>query len=107
MKRCFVGLRINDDARSRLEAVGDELRALPESAALRLRPVKALSLHLTLKFLGPTPDEQVPEIIAALGEIASGAGELAGEIRSLSAFPSPARPRSSRGSRRRWTRPGV
>ncbi len=93
MKRCFVGLRIRDDARRELDSVADALRALPPTAARKLRPLEATSLHVTLKFLGPTPDAHLPDIIETLTEVATGFPEVAASLTGLGAFPSPVRPR--------------
>jgi len=93
MKRCFVAMRIDDVARRELAALAEDLGALPRRAALKLRPVKAASLHLTLKFLGNTPDGQVPEVLAAMTAVAAGLPPAPAAIVGLGAFPSPAQPR--------------
>jgi 2'-5' RNA ligase len=51
-------------------------------------------LHLTLRFLGPTPLEALPELSAAVEQVARDAGPFTVRIRSAGAFPSPRRPRT-------------
>jgi 2'-5' RNA ligase len=94
MKRCFVALTIPDETRTALSDLQETLRRLPSGAARKLRIVKPRNLHVTLKFLGDTIDEQIPEIIATLGEVAAGTARPTAILAGVGAFPTPARPRA-------------
>ena len=50
-------------------------------------------IHLTLKFLGDTPEEAVAELSAALDEAASGCPPCVGRLAEVGAFPNAHRPR--------------
>lgn len=93
MKRCFIALRIDVASRRRLGEVAKELRALPKSSARKIRPVKPENLHVTLQFLGPTTEPQIPDLLAVLGEVAQDVAAVTGRIVGLGAFPSRGRPR--------------
>lgn len=72
-----------------VEAFQEELRAT--GADLKLVPPE--NLHVTLKFLGDTPEERVPEILEALERAAAPAAPGRLELRGAGAFPKPAAPR--------------
>jgi 2'-5' RNA ligase len=66
----------------------------------RLRPaardiawVAPGNLHLTLKFLGAVPEEQIEAVAGALGQASLEASPFEARIRGLGAFPSARRPR--------------
>ena len=50
-------------------------------------------MHVTLRFLGPTPASRVAELDEALGPVLCGFAPLELRVRGVGAFPSPARPR--------------
>jgi 2'-5' RNA ligase len=93
MKRCFVGFRIDAPARARLAELQAELRRLPPSAARRLKLEPAENLHATVRFLGPTGDAQVADVVAALAAAARGLTPREVVLQGFAAFPSSARPR--------------
>lgn len=93
MKRCFVAMAVAEATRNELALLQRSLSDLPRSAARRLRPVKPANMHVTIKFLGDTPDEQIPEVIAALAEVSARARVPGAVVEGTGAFPSPARPR--------------
>jgi len=93
MKRCFVAMTIADSTRDQLAALGRMFIELPRSAARRVRPVKAENLHVTIKFLGDVPDEQIGDIIASLTAVAASATRAHAFVAGLGAFPSNVRPR--------------
>ncbi|MBI5511600.1 MAG: RNA 2',3'-cyclic phosphodiesterase [Deltaproteobacteria bacterium] len=93
MKRCFVALRLPEETRAALGRLLVELRELAPAAARRLRPVRSTNLHLTLKFLGATPDDQVPTLTAALEPIARRSRLPPLTLDGIGAFPSADRPR--------------
>ena len=96
MKRCFIALAIDDATREALDAARSELRDLPADAAAKIRPVRREGLHLTLKFLGPTPDNQIDDLRAALDAVggATTPPPQAPALTGLGAFPTVKRPRA-------------
>jgi RNA 2',3'-cyclic 3'-phosphodiesterase len=52
----------------------------------------ASNLHITTRFIGEWPDERLPELQRALGEVPGG-GAIPIEIRGLGFFPNPHSPR--------------
>ena len=83
MPRLFVALDVPDPVRVILTALRTELEGA--------RWTRPEHFHGTLRFLGDTPDEQVPEIEAALAGIDT--PPLALRLDGLTAFPSRRRPR--------------
>lgn len=68
MKRVFIGVDISERARNlAAEYVGNLRGRFPDVRAGWERPEK---MHLTIKFLGDTNDEQLNAVYAALHEIA-------------------------------------
>ncbi len=94
MKRCFIAMTLPDETRRALARVQESLRALPPHAARRLRLTAPRNLHLTVMFLGATPDAQVPAIRDALAAAARRAQPTGAVLAGLGAFPSPSRPRA-------------
>lgn len=66
--RLFVAVELPDDVRSALAGSIDLLRNAGAGAGLRW--VRPEAMHLTLKFLGSTPEEKLPAIEDALDEAA-------------------------------------
>jgi 2'-5' RNA ligase len=63
VKRLFLGIGLDQDTRSGLQPALEKLHREVQHQALRwVRPEK---LHLTLGFLGPTPEETLSEIFSA------------------------------------------
>jgi 2'-5' RNA ligase len=60
----------------------------------RIRWVRVESLHITLRFLGPTPLEAVPDLVRAAGDAAGGSAPFSVTIAGSGAFPDPSRPRT-------------
>jgi 2'-5' RNA ligase len=93
--RLFIAVPVADEVR---EAVAGLMRELSDGpielrAPGRPRWVSVEGLHLTLRFLGVTPDERVPELAAVLAAVARGVEPFHIELRGGGAFPSPSRPR--------------
>jgi 2'-5' RNA ligase len=94
MLRLFFAVPIPAEARMRVGELIDTVQASVGDGTARIRWVRVDGLHLTLRFLGPTPEDRRPPLVAAADAIA---GELAPfEVRlgGGGAFPSLARPRS-------------
>jgi len=58
-----------------------------------VRWVRAEGIHLTLKFLGDTPTEKLPDIKQALAAVARHAPACTFTVGELGCFPNPRRPR--------------
>jgi len=77
-----------------LEALAALQRQLEEQVPHRsVRWVRAEGTHLTLKFLGDTPTEKLPEIERALAAVARHALACTFTVEHLGCFPNPRRPR--------------
>ena len=55
--------------------------------------IKAANIHLTLRFIGPTPGEEVPKIREAVEEAVAGHSDFSLEISRTGVFPKKERPR--------------
>jgi RNA 2',3'-cyclic 3'-phosphodiesterase len=86
MLRTFVAVTIPATAplRHLLRQIG--------AAGSRLRPPAADKLHVTLKFLGDTPVEQVPEVAAAIRSCLADQAACDVELSGIGAFPDLRRP---------------
>lgn len=86
--RLFVAMDIPEDVRSAISAIVAKLRPICPNA----RWVRIEGVHVTLKFIGETPDARVPEIRSALASIAP-RSSIAIHFRGLGFFPNAKRPR--------------
>jgi RNA 2',3'-cyclic 3'-phosphodiesterase len=106
MLRCFVGLRVSEASLAALEALQAQVQRLPTSAAEKIRYTRRDNFHATAQFLGATPADKVPEIIAALTDVARTTRPVAHvRLSGLGAFPSDERPRAvfaAVGTGREW-----
>jgi RNA 2',3'-cyclic 3'-phosphodiesterase len=59
----------------------------------RPRWVRAESLHITLRFVGLTPDEAIPDLAAAVDEAAAGVAAFPCRLEAAGSFPPGPRPR--------------
>lgn len=62
--------------------------------ARRIRWVQLDRLHVTLRFLGPTPAGRLADVAAALDAAAAGVGPFEVRFAGAGAFPAPDRPRA-------------
>ena len=85
--RLFVALDIDDSIRGRITTFLDGVRGFAPDA----RWVRPESLHITLKFIGEKPDEEVENIERALKTIEAGAVEIS--VRGYGFFPTARAPR--------------
>lgn len=86
--RLFVALELPPEAR---QAAGEVARELKSSGA-DVKWVKLEAMHLTLKFLGETPDSRAPEIANALAEACAGKAGLDLGLKGCGAFPGGKKP---------------
>jgi 2'-5' RNA ligase len=73
--------------------IGEAQAALGEDGH-RIRWVQLEGLHLTLRFLGPTPADRVPEVASALDRAAAGKPGFEVRLSGAGAFPAAERPRA-------------
>jgi 2'-5' RNA ligase len=95
-RRLFVGVPLPPEAVAAVSAVVDEVRSKPLPAGARdVRWVRLDGLHLTLRFLGPTPDERIAPTMAAVDVVGRAAtGPIEVEFAGSGTFPSGRRPRT-------------
>jgi RNA 2',3'-cyclic 3'-phosphodiesterase len=62
--------------------------------AMDVRWVRLDGLHVTLRFLGPTPDERLAELASAVHDVAAASRPFEVRLSGAGAFPSPERPRA-------------
>jgi RNA 2',3'-cyclic 3'-phosphodiesterase len=96
--RLFVAVPLGEEARAAVAGLVEDVQAGAEVAARRRRSavrwVRMDGLHVTLRFLGPTPEARIPELGAIVDEIAASAMPFPVSIRGSGAFPSARRPRT-------------
>jgi len=89
--RTFFAIEIGEAARRAAAELVDALRRDPGCAAVRWgRPE---GFHVTLRFLGPTPEERVPALAAAVRDATAGIAPFSLALGALGAFPDARRPR--------------
>ncbi len=86
--RCFVGVPIGQPLDTELRAALIHLKAAASSEADELRWIDPQEWHLTLAFMGPTAEEEVPRLIEALNDVASNHAPFSIPTGGLGAFPS-------------------
>ncbi len=87
--RSFVALELSEEVRRRCAEVQARLRPVARGT----KWVEPHQFHLTLKFLGDVPGEEVPAISEALSRVAAGVEPFALTLRGAGAFPNPRRAR--------------
>lgn len=86
--RLFVALELPPEVRQAAALVCRELK----SSGADVKWVKPESMHLTLKFLGETPEDQVAEVKSALEEACAGKAALDLTIKGCGSFPGQKKP---------------
>jgi RNA 2',3'-cyclic 3'-phosphodiesterase len=96
--RLFVAVPLGEEARASVARLVEEVQASAEAAARDKRsPVRWVrmdGLHVTLRFLGPTPEERIGELSAIVDDAAASVAPFLVSIRGSGAFPSARRPRT-------------
>jgi 2'-5' RNA ligase len=92
--RLFFAVPVPAEAREQVRALIGDVQAGVGDGTARIRWVRVEGLHLTLRFLGPTPEDRVPPLSAGADAIAAAEAPFEVELSGGGAFPSPARPRS-------------
>ncbi|MCS7179387.1 MAG: RNA 2',3'-cyclic phosphodiesterase [Anaerolineae bacterium] len=91
MIRAFIAILLPEPLLEQLARIQQMLeRQIPPGS---VRWVKPEGIHLTLKFLGDTPEERIPTIRAALSAVARAAVPCTFTVGDLGCFPSLRRPR--------------
>jgi 2'-5' RNA ligase len=91
--RLFVAVPLSEAARVAVAEVVERIRAgEPEGRGVRW--VRLDGLHITLRFLGPTAEERVADVAAAVADAARGVEPFAIRIAGADAFPPIGRPRT-------------
>jgi 2'-5' RNA ligase len=91
--RLFVAVPLDDAARSAVEDVVDAVRRIRVEGR-SVRWVRLDGVHVTLRFLGPTPAGRVPDVAAAITEAAEGAESFRLTLAGSGGFPARGRPRA-------------
>ena len=89
--RTFIAVELDKELKSNLGALQSRLRG--QIAPRSVRWVRPEGIHLTLKFLGDTPSEQVDQVKAALAQAAAEVGPFTFTVGGLGCFPNAHRPR--------------
>ncbi|HEY8800903.1 MAG TPA: RNA 2',3'-cyclic phosphodiesterase [Candidatus Limnocylindrales bacterium] len=91
--RLFIAVPLTDAATAAVAAVVESIKAgEPEGRGVRW--VRLDGLHLTLRFLGPTPEPRVSDLAAAVASVARDAEPFTITIRGAGSFPPTGRPRT-------------
>jgi len=91
--RLFVAVPLSEPARLAVSEVVDRIRAgEPEGRGVRW--VRLDGLHITLRFLGPTPEGRIPDVAAAVAGAARDVDPFGIRIAGADAFPPVGRPRT-------------
>jgi len=89
--RTFIAIELDEELGANLRRLQGLLRE--QMAPRSVRWVRPEGIHLTLKFLGDTPDEKVAAIQAALAQAAASIAPFRFTVGGLGCFPSSRRPR--------------
>ena len=92
--RLFYAVPVPSAARAGIGELIDRVQAGVGDGTARIRWVRVEGLHLTLRFLGPTPARLQPALEAAADSVASTVAPFEVALSGGGAFPSVARPRS-------------
>lgn len=91
--RLFVAVPLAEPAREAVEAVVERIRAT-EPAGRGVRWVRLEGLHITLRFLGPTPEQRVDDVAAAVRRAAPSTVPFHVRLSGAGSFPPVGRPRT-------------
>lgn len=93
--RLFVAVPVADKIRAGIREVMETVAgaSIDERAYGQPRWVRVDGLHVTLRFLGATPDERQPALAEALEKASTGVGPFRIALSGGGAFPDPYRPR--------------
>ena len=94
-RRLFVATPLPEGASDAVKGIVDAVRAqaLPEGAH-DVRWVRLDGLHLTLRFLGPTPDDRLGPTLDSVARVAASSPPIEAELGGAGTFPPVGRPRA-------------
>lgn len=87
--RCFISIELPESLKKEIAEKTAKLRALDAD----VKWIVPENLHLTLKFLGETPEEIVPAVKETLAKTAARFGKFNLDFSGLGVFPDARRPR--------------
>jgi 2'-5' RNA ligase len=93
-RRLFVAVPTPPAVRDAVTELVEMVRAEADPGLRDVRWVRLDGLHLTLRFLGPTEEDGIPAVAAAVDAAASATARFDVAIGGAGAFPSVARPRA-------------
>ena len=82
--RLFIAIELPESA---ARYIGDAIVRLRQQELPGIRWVRPEGVHLTLKFLGNTPEGRVQPIVAAMRKAAAGVAPFALQLQAVGAFP--------------------
>lgn len=89
--RCFIALEFSATTRQQLGNLSQQLSS--KIPARTVNWVKPELIHLTIKFLGDTPENKISNLASALDAVARNSQAFQTVTSELGCFPSPKRPR--------------
>jgi 2'-5' RNA ligase len=92
--RLFFAVPLSDQVREGIRPIVDAVQAGVGDGHARIRWVRIESLHLTLRFLGPTPLDMAPALARAAAVAAAEVPPFEVTLAGAGAFPTMARPRT-------------
>jgi RNA 2',3'-cyclic 3'-phosphodiesterase len=93
-RRLFVATPVPATVREAVTSLVDGVRADSDPAVRDVRWVRLDGLHLTIRFLGPTREDDLPDVATAVDRTARRLAPFDVAIAGGGAFPSVARPRA-------------
>jgi 2'-5' RNA ligase len=94
-RRTFVAVPLPSATVEAVSAIVDAVRAEPLPDGMRdVRWVRLDGLHLTLRFLGPTPEPRLGPTAAAVAGAAAGVPPIDARLAGTGTFPAHGRPRT-------------
>jgi 2'-5' RNA ligase len=93
--RLFVAVPVAEDVREGVGRLMERLAGAPIDVRAQGQPrwVRVDGLHITLRFLGATPDVRIQELRGAVAAAARDVAPFRVELHGGGAFPTPQRPR--------------
>lgn len=89
--RTFIAIELTEELKTALRRTQEDLAEEVPSRSVRW--VQPNGIHLTLKFLGDTPEEKVEAVQKALAEVAAQAQPFVFSLSGLGCFPNTRQPR--------------
>jgi 2'-5' RNA ligase len=87
--RSFIAIELPDEVKRALTRISDDLR----KCGAEVSWVRPGSMHLTLKFLGPTPRVKLPEIRSSMETVFAAVAPFELRLKDVGCFPNLRKPR--------------